>query len=207
MINLLQTGQSVCNNHPDMMALLYKMSYAANGNILEIGTDRGGSALVFMQALFDRDKKHYLVTVDPWGNKPYPRSDGCYGDDRERAAMLLMAQAGAEYNIRWCHYRMTAHDFFAHVQQLGYWHDRALLEYRWSLVFLDGEHIFDSVEKEVKAVLPFMKCGGVIIIDNANHGGQDRDKLIKLAESCATDYSFINYSDGDEIMLIQGVNA
>jgi len=77
---------------------------AARGEaLLEIGTDRGSSALVLLGALADARitapeaaMRAHLVTVDPWGGRRYPASDSRYGDDRQRLAMTTLAAKAAE---------------------------------------------------------------------------------------------------------------
>ncbi len=88
------------------------------GDVLEVGTHRGGSARVLGRLLIGQYHRA-LVTVDPWGSKPYPGADYQYdGVDRAIATYLLAEQA-LNHGITWMHHHLESIEFLERVAPLG----------------------------------------------------------------------------------------
>ncbi len=159
----------VTQNSTEMMWLLHDRAMKADGNILEVGTHVGSSALVFMNAMSLSNSDHMLVTVDPWGMKPYPSSRSKYGDDNQRDAIASLAVAARQFHTKWHHFKMTSLEFLKWADGKHAWYGGKQIPYQWGLAFLDGEHVFDTVHEEIMRVLPNLLPHGGILVDNANH--------------------------------------
>lgn len=159
---------------------LYRAVYAAaldaltrvSGNLLEIGTHCGGSAYVMMQAMHDAPdarQPRMLVTVDPWGLKPYPNSASKYGDMDQRAALINLSAASDEFGALWHHCKCTAQEFFERIQPHPVWYSGAQRHHEWAFVMLDGEHSCESILRELMCVMPHLVSRGTILLDNTDH--------------------------------------
>ena len=193
----------LANNPMPMMELLYERAISVQGNILEIGTWRGGSALVFMEAMQESGSEGMLVTVDPWGGRPYPRSGSRYSDADQKASILTLAQEATDRDIKWHHFKMTSLEFLKYAEGGACWYQSFKMPYQWELAFLDGEHIFDTVSQEIEYLIPSMLPGGTILIDNANHqqsGGANMQLLIaELALDKGLARNFYDCGHGDVV--------
>ncbi len=162
-----------------------------NGLSIEVGTNIGGSALLFGQLL----EKLYPVppplwTVDPYGSKPYV---GGHGDRPEQQPPIYTEayyQAmkrnlmGAAYHTHWL---MPSLEFFDRMYGLPYWRPGSRMlecievttrdplhlpigeEHRArdaTFILLDGEHSARSICFDVEGALRWLAPGGVIVIDN-----------------------------------------
>lgn len=59
--------------HEDVLLLIYHLSKAAPGNILEIGPYLGGSTIAAGLGAGDSDERKIIVTVEPGGQLKHPR--------------------------------------------------------------------------------------------------------------------------------------
>lgn len=164
---LWDLGLTCLNSPPEVATLIAGLdAYAGEGERLEVGTRAGGSALLRMAYA---DPGDVLVTVDPYGNRPFHEGPGIYGDDLEAEALLNLAAAARGYRFRWQHWRLTSVDFLTHVAPLGYWRLGKQVAYRWRGAFLDGEHRPEAVTQEIALVAPRLVLHGHIVVDNTNH--------------------------------------
>jgi len=136
-----------------------------DGLSLEVGTRSGGSALMWLQLLDELyQTPPFLFTVDPYGTKPYMGYGMDYSDDR----FVQMKQLLASYPNH-AHFRLTSLDFLEGVAGRPFWvkaQERLITGF--SFVFLDGDHSYAYVKKEIQAVRKFMRDGATILIDNAD---------------------------------------
>ena len=181
-MSVIEEAKRLSDDPQEMLELLYEKSLTAlreaHGGILEIGTHRGASALVFMEAIRVSKKDTFLITVDPFGDRPYPGSHCLYGDDAQREAMVVLSSNALSKKINWHHYKMASFDFSAfvayrsmssQVPRPDFWYGASPRQFRFSLIFLDGEHIWETVLEEINAFWSCLNPKGLIIIDNANH--------------------------------------
>ena len=201
------TARALSHTHNDL--ILHMLDAGAPGNVLEIGTCAGGSALSLMALV--KNQNHFLVTVDPWGDRPYATSGARYGNSFQRGALATLGYWANEAGVNWHHFKMDSIDFLRLIQPLGCWYNGRLHEYRWDTVFLDGEHTIGVVRAELDALV--LNDGAVIFVDNANHGqpasadGAEteepierpwmREFLVSWAESHSMSCKFIACKDMD----------
>lgn len=169
-----------CRTYSDMsvegLAFLEKsftMAHAAvkGGLSVEIGSRRGGSAfmmLLQLQEMYSPDNMPMLFTIDPYGGKPYKGGDvvmpNLYGDSEYVAMKKLLA--GFSNHAHWY---MESEDFLALLPALRYWWRSVQRRVEGlAFAFLDGDHDAATISFEVRALLPHMAPGAMIVIDNVD---------------------------------------
>lgn len=135
--------------------------------LLEIGTRSGGSALLMLRVLADvyRDgQPPFVLTVDPYGGRPYEGAPFVYDERHYRA----MKRALAPY-ANHVHYMMDSELFLRELDHLYLWADGAKRPIdRFTLVYLDGSHDPDIVWQEIVTLLPRVVPGGSLIVDDTD---------------------------------------
>lgn len=164
----MEWARSLSNDPPGFLEFLREIAQETPGHILEIGTCRGASAHVFLEVLA-QNPAGFLVTVDPWGGRPYPDAEHTYGDHFQREAIFRLASMAYLHQVNWHHFKLTSRQFFE-LDQIS-WYGGDEHANVWATVLLDGEHTADAVEMEIRAVFPHVATEGNIIVDNTNHGG------------------------------------
>jgi predicted O-methyltransferase YrrM len=200
--------------HSPHALLRYMVENGKKGNVLEVGCAGGGSALALMGLVPDGD--HFLVTVDPWGNRPYETSTARYGENFQRGALAVLGQYANDCHLNWHHFKMDSLDFMMLIQPLGCWYAGKKQEYRWDTVFLDGEHTVRVVLMELNLVRPYLKSGAVVFVDNANHaqdvsdGGVSgvkepvmQNSLAEWAKQIGCTCEFVPYPEGDLLAVMR----
>lgn len=130
--------------------------------VLEIGTRAGGSALLLLRLMKKTMRSAVLVTVDPYGDKPYDNKPWRYGG----SFFVQMKRLLSKYENH-IHHHMTSHDFIRIIDQITFWHKGKKQNYsRFSFIFLDGSHIPATVKHEYKNLFPRLIKGGFMVIDN-----------------------------------------
>ena len=144
---------------------------APGGLSVEIGTRRGGSAwlcLKILEHLYPAAVRPMLLTVDPYGGKPYQGGDmtlkDAYGDaDYLRAKRLLMSFPNH------AHYFMEGVTFFHFLGGTSYWqHQERRRVDQLTFALLDGDHDHETVENEFNLAWKRLAPGGSILIDNVD---------------------------------------
>ncbi len=135
---------------------------------LEIGTRSGGSALLMLRVLDDvyRGTGHppFVLTVDPYGGRPYEGAPFVYDERHYRA--MKRALAGYPNHV---HYMMDSELFLRELDHLYLWADGAKRRLdRFTLVYLDGSHDPGIVWGEIEALLPRVVPGGSLIVDDTD---------------------------------------
>ena len=161
------TGVAISHTHADLLKRMVERG--TPGNVLEIGTAGGGSALCLMELV--PDQEHFIVTVDPWGSKLYDTSGARYGENYQRGAMAALGYWADRTHVNWHHCKMTAHQFLEGHAVDGCWYGGEWRQYLFHTIFLDGEHTIKHVLSELHAVHSqgMLAEHGVIFVDNANH--------------------------------------
>lgn len=142
------------------------------GVSLEIGTRAGGTALMFLRALEEMyDDPPHLLTVDPYGEKPYPKgtidgTDYRYGGEFYVRSKSILAQFSNH-----AHFLMRSEDFWA-LTHIPLWRGGMTQQMGdLSFVFLDGDHAPPAVIADAAMAMRFLRPGGVVLIDNINWSG------------------------------------
>jgi hypothetical protein len=153
---------------------------ARGGPSLEIGTRRGGSAMLMLYLL---DKLYQyphpiLFTIDPYGGKPYNGGDlianGLYGDGDYLSAKSNLAQWSNH-----AHFLLTGIDFLDRLNFVPYWRGGMMLPIdKFTFALLDGDHDAKTIGCEVERLTGgMMRPGGLILIDNVDKDPKARDVL------------------------------
>lgn len=146
--------------------------------LLEIGTRSGGSALLMLRVLEDvyrGERRPLVLTVDPYGSRPYEGRHHVYDERHYRE----MKQALARY-ANHIHYMMDSELFLRTVEGgLYLWLEGARRSLdRFTLVYLDGSHDPDIVWSEIERLWPRVVAGGFLIVDDTDwFGGEVRRRL------------------------------
>lgn len=165
----------------DILADAVKSVKDVPGLILEIGTRKGGSMQIIIDALLDSGQENrHVLSVDPYGHIPYNTGNQFgitrydYTNDMKKKAMadLFTYVQGKPVNfipICW-----TDVEFMEHFSQNG-WPVYDVEEKRYftiAFAFLDGPHDTDSVFAELVG-LQCMPAGGAVVIDNIDYFDMD----------------------------------
>jgi predicted O-methyltransferase YrrM len=145
---------------------------------LEIGTRAGGSALLVLRlldAVYPRGQQRpFVLTVDPYGSRPYEGAPFVYDERHYRAMKRTLARFPNHI-----HYMMDSELFLRELEHLYLWVEGARRPIdRFSLVYLDGSHDPDIVWGEIERLLPRIVPGGFLVVDDTEwFGGEVRRRL------------------------------
>ncbi len=132
---------------------------------LEIGTRGGGSALLMLKIIEKKFKDSFLITVDPYGDKPYDDKPWTYGEDFYKEMKKILSSYGNHI-----HYYMTSEDFLSIMDSINFWHQGKKKNFsKFSFVFLDGSHLPQNVKMEFKILFPRLIKGGYMVVDNTDY--------------------------------------
>lgn len=145
-----------------------------SGPILEVGTRRGGSAMLWLELMRFYGSHRFLVTVDPYGLKPYSRGsidtiDYKYGDPE-----YLASKTHLSVYPNHTHFRLTSEEFLNRLHGSHLWTGGV----RWEMggfgfVFLDGDHDPKGVVADVLNLRRWLEPTGVVLCDNVDWMGTD----------------------------------
>lgn len=152
-------------------ALRVSKELPENISFVETGTRDGDSAMVFLKAILDSGKKRWLFTVDPYGDKPYGVGNVLsttygYGEQHFRNALHSLSKYAWDNDLLHYHYRLRSQEYHKMAELTEFWHNGERVNHMYGLVYLDGEHTYDAIIKELDFFLPRLVKGGVIIIDD-----------------------------------------
>lgn len=151
---------------------------AAGGVSIEVGTRRGGSAVLMLRIL-DRlyGRGPLLITIDPYGGKPYYGGEGkvtpgLYGDEEYIAMKTLLAPFPNHV-----HFAVTSMDFISLLDRgFELWSGGRMIRFGttdiatkpFTFVYLDGDHDKATVLTELDHLAPRVGSGGSLVIDNVD---------------------------------------
>lgn len=153
-------------------ALRVSNSIPSEYPFLEIGTRKGGSALFLMQAIIDSNNPNRpLITVDPFGSKPYnwddKKEDGNpYDDKMYKETMFRLSKFAFENNVLHIHYKMTSSNFIKIFPQIEIWSSYKFNQNMFAFVYLDGDHSTGTVEMEIGWFMNKIVSGGILLLDD-----------------------------------------
>lgn len=142
---------------------------------LEIGTRRGGTALLILELIRRRYNGAVLVTVDPYGDKAYDDKPYQYGSRFYSDMKRLLADYPNHI-----HYYLTSKEFIAVRKRISYWfRGRRGGFSKFSFIYLDGSHQPKTVKMEFSQLFPSLISGGIMLIDNTDLYHSEMDKYLK----------------------------
>jgi len=182
----LELAQAYSDQAPACLARLAELfvqaHLAAPGGIsIELGTRKGGSALLFLQLLLRMYPvcQPMLFTVDPYGLKPYHGGDcvienGLYGDDEYLAAKSLLRGYPNH-----AHFLTDSKSFLSRCLRLSLYRNGRKGELAdASFIFHDGDHSADAICGDLGTILlglslpttqaAWLKRNGTVVIDNVH---------------------------------------
>ena len=129
-------------------AILYKYTKEANGDVVEIGRKYGGSAILMASALKNDDQKVY--SIDITRHKHLKTHLNMFKDIIYKIVLL----DGSSYEIgkKW-------------DKKIG-------------LVFVDGDHSFKGVKKDINIWCPFVEVGGFALFHDVRNTSIGLEPLI-----------------------------
>lgn len=134
--------------------------------VVEIGTRKGGSAMLFQEIIMGENPHRFLHTIDPYGGKPYTNGEevvgGLYNDDLYEQMILDL---GARRQ-QWTHWKMRSLDWIKMYPNIEFWAGGRHLKDEFCFVYLDGDHADLTVKAELDFFLP--RTTGYILVDNAD---------------------------------------
>ena len=142
------------------------------GLICEIGTRRGGSMALMMEAAAGQGRT--FISVDPYGHIPY--NDGRaitrydYTNAMKARALADLWQVASDMRVNFAHYCLTDAVFMRLFHNgVPVYEDEPKKENLYAVVFLDGPHDTTSVIAELTFFAARMIQGGQIVIDNIDY--------------------------------------
>ena len=114
-------------------ALLYKYARLVDGDIVEIGRHHGGSTILLVSALQNKDSKVYSIDIKDNADKLSLNLSKLPLQDVKKISIITQDSVS------------VAEEFNKEV----------------SLVFVDGNHTVEGCRKDVKAWSPLVKIGGL----------------------------------------------
>ena len=143
-----------------------------NPNILEIGIHKGD----FSKQLISNFKPKKLIMVDPWiayndliyRNSWYGNSKNSnqkIQDDYYLNVMDYFKKNISENKVEI--HRKTSDDFFL------------TNKYMFDLIYIDGNHLFEFVKKDISNSLNFISDDGIIVLDDYSYKGWWDDGITK----------------------------
>jgi hypothetical protein len=173
---------SYCD-HPDGLDVFRQIAQRAlelpaEYPFIEIGNYRGGTALHCLDLMRLSNKDRFMITVDPYGTKPFILGqdvfpDAIYDEKIYRDAMEILGMYSKHHELNHVHYRMKSDDFIKMWDKTPFYYKGLEQPKKFALVYLDGDHNPEQVERELKYFLPRLVKGGIIILDDATYVESD----------------------------------
>lgn len=185
----VEIAQAYSDQDPRCLARLAELfieaHHAAPGGLsIELGTRKGGSAVLFLQLLlrlYPAEKQPMLFTVDPYGLKPYDGGDcvvatGLYGDEEYLAAKSVLRGYPNH-----AHFLMESSLFLTRMWGLRFYRDGKLhLLKDASFIFHDADHSPRAILEDVDAVgfgASWIDSKGLLVVDNVHANPKTADVL------------------------------
>lgn len=174
---------------------------APGGFSLEIGTRCGGSAVLFLkliEVLYAAEARPMLLTVDPYGLKPYLERPGDVDDVWRPYADVHYLQAKkvlAPYPNH-AHFLMESGAFLRQLAGLEIWERgvKRTVHGAITFAFLDGNHDTGTVTDELERLWSgWMNPKGTVLIDNVD---KDPGLLPALEKTWTIDSLHVNPTSG-----------
>jgi len=159
----------------DRIELISKHFNLKDSSILEIGIHRGD----FSRELFDNFNPKKLVLVDPWIAFDDPEYNNSFYGNKSKDGQSIQDQYYQEvinkFNNETQKYeieiiRDTSDNFFK------------VNNTKFDLIYIDGNHLYDFVKKDILNSLKFLKKNGLIVLDDYRLSGWWKDGVTKAVD-------------------------
>lgn len=138
--------------------------------VVEVGTREGGSLMTLMTAITDTYKDRPIISIDPYGGKPYLSRDnvidGMYPDDLYMNMLSYVTAHVIQNKVYWSHYKHTSLDWIKFWDKTDFWVNGKIAKPEFAFVHLDGDHNTDTVRQELAYFVPRTK--GWVVVDDAD---------------------------------------
>ena len=140
--------------------------------IIEIGTNKGGSALCFLEVLKHHNRTNWFYTVDPYGSIPYHNGgfvtqEFVYPNSLYRNSMKEISLFCCYNELNHHHFKTKSEEFINNIYPNFVQYDIIEKKFdKFLFVFLDGSHDVDVVIKEVMFFCDKLEPNGMIIVDD-----------------------------------------
>jgi len=190
-----------------VLANAAKLIKPVNGMLCEVGTRRGGSLKVIVDAVLENsDINRNVVCIDPYGNIDYlpgelegQRSVKLdYTNDMRNEALPAIYEylQGKPINVTFMCLEDT--EFFTRFADgVPFYNNFKVIENKYALVFFDGPHTAKALRDEISFFAQRTAVGGAWVFDDILlYPHDDIEKLIdtlgfKLVEKTARKASYI----------------
>lgn len=156
------------------------------GTICEIGTRRGGSLRIIVDALMANfDHGRDVLCIDPWGDVPYdyPYSAGHadYTNTMRNQTVAAIYRYVETLPVNVVVAVLDDLEFFKRFPDGFPFYDREKrLENRYALAFFDGPHDFKSVAREFEFFLPRSAPGAAWVVDDVETMPEVHGLLVEM---------------------------
>lgn len=144
------------------------------GNIIELGTRKGGSAVLIADSLERvEDTNRLFICVDPYGNINYASSDQHlsikfdYNNRMRNETIPSLFSYITDLGFNFQFFNLEDTEFFSrYADGIPVYNEVKKIESKYALVFIDGPHCTDSVLLEAEFFIPRISINGIIIFDD-----------------------------------------
>jgi predicted O-methyltransferase YrrM len=135
---------------------LIEYARSTRGVIVDIGAGFGASAVLFLNNSVAR-----VCSIDPFTSEPGAFSPTCGTRTAEACIQSVYRGAGTNLKGRWVLLEMPSHEAYWKLMQQWPWGEVI------TLLFIDGDHRYESVKLDYDAWTTLVKRGGIIILHDS----------------------------------------
>jgi hypothetical protein len=176
------------------------------GAVVEIGTRRGGSAKLIIDALVEQnDTNRSMFCIDPYGNIDYPETNKAITTfspqvpiEGDRMSTEVVNQIKHDYDnnmrnriipslyfyayqrgLNFTFFCLEDHEFFnRYADGVPVYNEVKKLENQYAFVFFDGPHTNEAIQLETDFFIPRANVGAVFVFDDIWMYDHDRFEKI-----------------------------
>ena len=165
------------------------------GLFLEIGTRRGGSMQIMIDAALSTNQPRTFVSIDPYGNIPYHNGQGItkydYTNRMKCEALSDLYGYAARKGVNLVTFTMDDAAFMGTFYNgIPIYEENKRIENRIAFAFLDGPHDVEAISAEMQWLLRFATTGTRVVIDNI-----DLFKLEELEPRLSANWVFVEKNE------------
>lgn len=176
-----------------------------DGAVVEIGTRRGGSAKLIIDALVEQnDTNRSMFCIDPYGNIDYPETNKAittfspqvpikgdlmstdvvnqikhdYDNNMRNRIIPSLYFYAYQRGLDFTFFCLEDHEFFnRYADGVPVYNEVKKLENKYAFWFLDGPHTNEVVNEELEFFVPKSPVGSVAVMDDV--WMYDHDKIVE----------------------------